>query len=74
MFFKFKLDQPSAYGPGVTDDNVAFELDAYTDWKINRNFTLSLIGAFANPQRAVQQATGRTKNFGYGMAYLGYSF
>ncbi len=26
------------------------------------------------PAKAVQQATGRTKNFVYGMVYVGYSF
>ena len=51
-----------------------FEIDAYADWKLNQNFTLSLLGAYAEPGKAVQQATGRTKHFVYGMAYLGYSF
>ena len=30
--------------------------------------------AFANPGTAVQQLTGRTKNFAYGMVYLAYSY
>ena len=30
--------------------------------------------AFADPGKAVQQRTGRTKNFAYGMVYVGYSF
>jgi Alginate export len=74
MFFKFTLDHPEAAGPGVTDENVAFETDAYVDWKLNRNFTISLVGAYADPGRAVQQFSGRTKNFAYGMVYVGYSF
>ena len=44
------------------------------DWKLNSNFTLSLIGAFADPGAVVEQAFGRTKNFSYGMIYLGYSY
>jgi hypothetical protein len=44
------------------------------DWKLNANFTLSLVGAFADPGKAVQQVSGRTKNFAYGMAYVAYSF
>ena len=58
----------------MTSSDAAFEIDAYVDWKVNTNFTVSVIGAFANPGTAVQQATERTKNFGYGMVYVGYSF
>ena len=74
MFFRFSLDHPESFGPEVTDDDVAFETDLYVDWKVNRNFTVSLVGAYADPKKAVQQATGRTKNFAYGMVYVGYSF
>jgi hypothetical protein len=44
------------------------------DWKVNANFTVSFLGAFANPQKAVTQATGRSKNFTYGMLYVAYSY
>jgi hypothetical protein len=74
MFFKFSLDHPTSFGPQVTSTDAAFEVDAYTDWKLNANFTLSLVGAYADPGKAVQQYTGRTKNFAYGMAYLAYAF
>ena len=74
LFFKFDLDQPQAIAPGVTDKDVAFEFDAYTDWKVNTNVTISFVGAFADPGSAVQQSSGRTKNFAYGMIYVGYSF
>ena len=74
MLFKFIFDQPGSVGPEVTSSDAAFEIDAYVDWKVNTNFTVSLIGAFASPGTAVQQATDRTKNFGYGMVYVGYSF
>jgi hypothetical protein len=74
LFFGFRLDQPATFAPGVTDDDVAFETDLYVDWKVNQNFTVSVVGAYADPGKAVQQATGRTKNFAYGMLYVGYSF
>lgn len=74
LFFKFLLDHPQSYGPQVTSTDAAFEIDAYTDWKVNSNFTLSLIGAYAKPGEAVQQFTGRTKKFVYGMAYIAYSY
>jgi hypothetical protein len=32
------------------------------------------VAAFADPGKGVQQLTGRTKNFGYGMVYVAYSF
>jgi hypothetical protein len=74
MFFKFGVDQPASYGDGVTDSDLAFEMDAYLDWKVNRVFTVSVVGAFANPQSAAQQAFDRTKNFGYGMVFFAYSY
>jgi Alginate export len=74
LFFKFRLDHPEAAGPSVTAKDVAFEIDAYADWKLNANFTVSLVGAFADPGAAVQQFSGRTKNFAYGMVYVAYSF
>ena len=74
LFFKFRLDQPQAVGLGVTEKEVALEIDGYVDWKLNSNFTVSFVAAFADPEEAVQQATGRTKNFGYGMVYVAYSY
>ena len=74
LFFTFSLDQPQSLGPNVFDSDVGFELDAYVDWQLNDNFTVSFLGAFADPGKAVQQSTGRTKNFTYGMVYVGYSF
>jgi len=74
LIFKFTLDQPQAYGPAITSKDVAIETNLYVDWKVNANFTVSLIGAYANPGEAVEQHSGRTKNFSYGMVYVGYSF
>jgi hypothetical protein len=74
LFWKFRLDQVLVDTPDLTDKDVAFEIDAYVDWKVNATFTVSLIGAYADPGRAVQQSSGRTKNFTYGMVYVGYNF
>jgi Alginate export len=74
MFYKFSLDHPESFGPQVTSSDAAFEIDAYTDWKVNDNVTVSVVGAYADPGKAVQQYTGRTKNFAYGMVYVAYSF
>ena len=35
---------------------------------------MSVVTAFANPGLAVQQLTGRTKTFAYGMVYIAYSY
>jgi hypothetical protein len=72
--FLFRLDKPAALDPKVTSKDFAFELDSYCDWKLNKNFTVSLVAAFANPGPAVQQAYDRTKNLVYGMAYVAYSY
>lgn len=71
----FHIDQPGSFGPkGVTSSNAAFEFDTYADWKFYKNFTLSLVGAFADPHQAVQQAYNRKSTFTYGMVYIAYSF
>jgi len=44
------------------------------DLKINKNSTLRVGGAFADPHQAAQQAFNRTENFAYGMVYIAYSF
>jgi hypothetical protein len=74
IYFNFSLDQPQAVAPTVTDKDVANEVDFYADWKLTGNLTASIVLAFANPGSAVEQATGRTASFRYGMVYLGYSF
>ena len=72
--YKFELDHPGSFAPGVTATDVATELDLYADWKVNSNFTLSFIAAFADPQEAAEQGFGRTSNFTYGMIYVAYSY
>ena len=74
MLFNFSLDQPGSAGENVTSKDVAFEADAYVDWKLNKNFTLSFLGAYGDPGKAVQETSGRTKNFAYGMLYVAYSY
>jgi hypothetical protein len=74
LFFRFLLDHPATYGPHVTSSDAATEIDSYTDWKVNSTFTVSVVAAYANPGKAVQQYTGRTKNLAYGMAYVAYAF
>jgi hypothetical protein len=72
--FVFTLDQPATFAPGVTSDKVAFELDAYVDWKVNSNFTASFVLAYADPDEAIAQGFGRTESMRFGMVYLAYSF
>ena len=74
ILYDFLLDHPEAFGPEVTSNKAATEADWYTDWKVNGNFTVSFVAAFANPGTAVKQYTGRTDNFRYGMVYVAYSY
>ena len=74
MGFVFKADQPASFGAGVTSKNIATELDAYADWKVNSNFIVSFVAAFAHPQEAAEQGFGRTDDFSYGMIYVAYSY
>jgi hypothetical protein len=72
--YDFRADQPASFGPGVTSNHIATELDAYVDWKLNSNFSVSFLGAFAQPKAAAEQGFGRTDNFTYGMIYVFYSY
>jgi hypothetical protein len=72
--YRFLADQPATLAPGVSARDIAVELDLYLDWKLNHNFTVSVVAALADPGRAVEQATGRTDSFSYGMFYVAYSY
>jgi hypothetical protein len=72
--YVFQLDQPASFAPGVTSKDLATELDAYADWKINDNFTASFVAAFAHPQEAAEEGFGRTSDFTYGMIYVTYAY
>ena len=73
IFYDFLLDKP-ARSAGVTSDKVANELDWYMDWSVNDNFLLSFVAAVADPGEAVEQSSGRTDTFFYGMVFAAYSF
>jgi hypothetical protein len=53
---------------------VAYELDWYMDWSVNDNITISFVAAIAEPGDAVEQSSGRTDTFLYGMIFAAYSF
>jgi len=74
IFYDFKLDQRASFGPNVTSDSVGQELDWYMDWTLNDNFLISFVAAVADPGKAIEQSTGRTDTFVYGMVFAAYSF
>jgi hypothetical protein len=71
IFIDYTLDQPA---PGITSKSLATELDWYTDWTLNDNFTVSFVAAYATPGKAVEQEFNRTDDFFYGMVYVAYSY
>jgi hypothetical protein len=74
IFYNFQIDQPQSLGENVTSHDAALEADIYVDWKVDDRVTISLVTAFANPGAAVEQFSGRTKNFNYGMVYVAYAY
>ena len=72
IFYDFQLDNPAS--AGVTSKDVATEIDWYMDWTINDHFILSFVAAAAEPGDAVEQSSGRTDTFWYGMLFGAYSF
>jgi hypothetical protein len=74
IFYDFQLDVPGTLGAQVTSDEVALELDWYMDWSINDNWTFSFVAAIAEPGDAIEQSSGRTDTFYYGMIFAAYSY
>jgi hypothetical protein len=74
IFYDFQFDHPASQGPQVTSDDVGYELDWYMDWSVNDNFTVSFVAALAEPGDGIEQSTGRTDTFYYGMIFVAYSF
>ena len=74
ILYDFRLDQRASFDPLVTSDEVALELDWYMDWSVNDNFVVSFVAAVAEPGDAVEQSSGRTDTFLYGMIFAAYSF
>ena len=75
IFYKFRLDQPGVVRAGRDAtgrrdrDGRVHRLEEST-----RTSPSAWSAPTPNPGKAVQQATGRTKNFTYGMVYIAYSF
>jgi hypothetical protein len=74
IFLDFKLDHPETFAPGVTSSDMGSELDWYMDWSVNGNFIVSFVAAVAEPGDAIEQTSGRTDTFIYGMIFAAYSF
>jgi hypothetical protein len=70
----FELDQPTTFAPGVTSKDIGYETDLYVDWALNDNFSASFVLAYADPDDAIAQTTGRTSHLEYAMVYLSYSY
>ena len=74
ILYDFQLDKPASLGPQVTSDEVAYELDWYMEWSVNDYLSLSFVAAYADPGEAIEQSSGRTDSFLYGMVFAAYSF
>ena len=72
IFYDFKLDQPRRR-PDVTSD-ARHRTRLVHGLELNDNFTVSFVAAFAEPGKAVEQSSGRTDTFFYGMVYAAYSY
>jgi hypothetical protein len=44
------------------------------DWTVNDNFIVSFVAAVADPGKAVEQSSGRSDTFIYGMIFAAYSY
>jgi len=74
IYYDFQLDQRAAFDPLVTSDEIGQEIDWYMDWQANEHFLFSFVVAFAEPGEALEQSTGRTDNFAYGMFFVAYQY
>ncbi len=74
MGYIFTLDNRASFSPLATSNALVNEINAYTDWKADKNFTFSFVLSIASPQKAVQEVYDRTSNFTYGMIYVTYAY
>ncbi len=71
-WYDFKLDQPGAMG--VSSDDFAQELNLIVDWYPKDWLSLSLVGAYANPDDGAREFTGHDDDWYYMMFYTKFSF
>lgn len=74
ILLDFSLDHPTTFDPLVTSADLGQEVDWYLDWSVNDNLTLSFVAALADPGPAVEEASGRSDMFIYGMIFAAYSY
>lgn len=74
IFYDFLFDRPASLGPQVTSDEVGYELDWYMEWSVNDQISLSFVAAVAEPGDGIEQSSGRSDTFYYGMIFAAYSF
>lgn len=74
IYYDFRLDERASFDPLVTSDDIGQEIDWYMDWQVNEHFLLSFVVALAEPGTAIEQSTGRTDTFVYGMFFAAYQY
>jgi hypothetical protein len=74
MLYRFLVDHPETFESGVTERDLATEVDLYADWQVVERLTASFVLAFAAPHGATEQAYGRTKSFKYGLVFLAFKY
>ena len=75
LFFKFTLDQPQRSAPGDRRRTSRFEIDALHGLEAELPTSRSASSAPSRIREGGRsKQLGRTKNFAYGMVYVGYSF
>jgi hypothetical protein len=70
FYYKFYLDDPSSFSPGVTSDDFGDEVDLTFDWQATDRLYVIAVLATLNPSSAAEQWTGGDKDWRYGMLYV----
>ena len=74
LFFKFRLDHPRSFGPGVTDKDVAFEIDALRRLEGERELHGQRRRRLRRSREGRAAGDRPHQELPYGMVYVAYSF
>ena len=74
IYYRFKLDQPSALAPNVTDDHFGDEIDLTADWQATEKLLVTGVFGALLPGDAAKQWTGGNKAWLSSMLLISYSW
>ena len=73
FYYKFYLDNPSSFAPGVTSDDFGDEVDLTFDWQATDRLYVIVVLAQLNPGNGAEQWTGGNQDWKYAMLNVSFT-